>query len=67
MSVTIKSSNTSRYIEQSVKLSWLALILIILAAVFSPFFSKPVTNEMLTVLPEESVTRTQGYWRDLRE
>jgi len=56
MSVTITPTTTKRFVEQGVKLSWIALALVILAALTSAFFSKQVTNQMVTVAPKETVT-----------
>lgn len=56
MSVTIKSATSKRFIDLSVPVSWLAFLFVIVATVSSPFFSHTVTNEMLTVFPEETVT-----------
>ena len=56
MAVTIQSSTTKPFVEHSITISWLALALILLAGFASLFFSQPVTNQMLTVSPEETVT-----------
>ena len=55
MSVTIKSSTTKRFVERSVLFSWLALVLVIIAAFVSGSFSKQITNQMVTVSPQETV------------
>lgn len=55
MSVTLKSSNSKPFIEQSVKLSWIALALVIIAGIASLSFSRQVTNQIVTVFPEETV------------
>lgn len=56
MSVKIKSLTSNRFVEQSVKLSWLSLAIVIFASLGSFFFSKQITNQVVTVSPEESVT-----------
>jgi len=55
MSGSIKSSNTSRFVEHSTKISSFALILVILAGLGSLFFPQQVTHERVNVLPEETV------------
>lgn len=55
MSVTIKPSTTKRFVERSVLISWLALLLIIIAAFASGLFSKQITNQMVSVSPKETV------------
>ena len=56
MSVTIKSTNSSQFVEASVKISWIAMMLVIIAAIASLFFFQPITNKLVTVSPQESVT-----------
>lgn len=56
MSVTIKSNNSSQFVEASVKISWIAMMLVIIAAIASIFFSQQITNELVTVRPQERVT-----------
>ncbi|NBD34150.1 MAG: hypothetical protein GVY17_14585 [Cyanobacteria bacterium] len=56
MSVSVQSSNTRRFVDHSLTISSLALLLIIIAGVGSLFFPQQVTNERVNVLPEETVT-----------
>ncbi len=55
MSVQIKSSTTSRFVEQSSKISVIALALVIIATIASAFFSNQLFKETVRVSPEERV------------
>ncbi|MFP4693884.1 MAG: hypothetical protein ACLFM2_08490 [Halothece sp.] len=55
MSVQIKSSTTSRFVEQSSKISVIALALMVIATIASVFFSQQLFNERVTVSPGERV------------
>jgi len=55
MTATIQSSNTTRFVEHSTKISSLALLLVILAGLGSLFFPQQVANERVNVRPEETV------------
>ena len=55
MSVQIQSSTTSRFVEQSSKISVIALALVVIATIASAFFSQQLFNERVSVSPEERV------------
>jgi len=55
MPVSVQSSNTRRFVDHSVTISSLALIIIFIAGVGSIFLPQQVTEESVQVLPEESV------------
>ena len=55
MSVSVQSSSTRRFVDHSTTISFLALILIILAGVGSILLPQQVAQERVQVLPEESI------------
>ncbi|AFZ45041.1 hypothetical protein PCC7418_2911 [Halothece sp. PCC 7418] len=54
MSVSVQSSNSSRFVDHSLNISSLALLLMMIAGIGSLFFPQQVTNQMVKVLPEET-------------
>ncbi len=56
MPVTIQSSKSKQFVEHSVTISWLSLILVTIAGFSSIFFAQPIKNQMLTVSPQETAT-----------